>query len=228
MLRLILPLCVVIPVSAVAQHAAHVHGQGTLNLAIEGNELLVELIAPAHDIVGFEHAPSSDKDHEAIEKAEAILRDGVALVGIPDAAGCAMESFSVKSALLAGDDDHHRGSDGKDEDRDHAEHSKDEHDHDAKDDHNHGKNKSAGHEHDHGEKDGHAHDDEHKDGEEHSEFHATYHFECKNLGALTELSPTYFLVFPNAESLKVQGLIGTGQIAVKLTPQKAKVLLPTE
>lgn len=39
---------------------AHVHGIGELNVAIDGEALLVELISPAMDLVGFEHAPRTE------------------------------------------------------------------------------------------------------------------------------------------------------------------------
>ena len=38
---------------------AHEHGHGTLNIALEGSRLTMELEAPGVDIVGFEHAAST-------------------------------------------------------------------------------------------------------------------------------------------------------------------------
>ena len=39
------------------QHHAHEHGKVTLNVAIDESTLVVELDAPAINVVGFEHAP---------------------------------------------------------------------------------------------------------------------------------------------------------------------------
>jgi len=41
-------------------HGAHEHGHGHLNLVLDGNQLMIELQAPAADLVGFESpTPSS-------------------------------------------------------------------------------------------------------------------------------------------------------------------------
>ncbi len=39
------------------QHHAHEHGKVTLNVAVDAAALLVELDAPAVNVVGFEHSP---------------------------------------------------------------------------------------------------------------------------------------------------------------------------
>ena len=58
------------------QHDSHVHGIASMNLALEGDEVHIELDSPAANIVGFEHAPSSKADHAAVDKAVAMLNDG--------------------------------------------------------------------------------------------------------------------------------------------------------
>ena len=48
--------------AAQAQHrelGPHQHGHGTLNIAIEGERVSMELDVPGADIVGFEHAAST-------------------------------------------------------------------------------------------------------------------------------------------------------------------------
>ena len=105
------------------QHDAHVHGIAALNLALEGDEVHVELESPAANIVGFEHAPSSEADHAALDKAVAMLKDGDGLFRFNSEAGCRMEKANVTSSVL---------------DEEHAEH-KDEHDHEKHDDHDHEK-----------------------------------------------------------------------------------------
>ncbi|MCF7994732.1 MAG: DUF2796 domain-containing protein, partial [Chromatiaceae bacterium] len=47
------------------QQGAHVHGVGQLNVAVDGSALLVELISPAMDLVGFEHAPRNEAQRTA-------------------------------------------------------------------------------------------------------------------------------------------------------------------
>ncbi|WP_193181348.1 DUF2796 domain-containing protein [Nisaea sediminum] len=59
--------------------SAHEHGHGQLNIAIEGNSVLMELEIPGADIVGFEHEAKSDADKAAMTDAEKKLKDGAAL-----------------------------------------------------------------------------------------------------------------------------------------------------
>ncbi len=48
---------------------AHVHGLSELKIAVEGEQIAMELKAPGMDIVGFEYDPSSDEDQKAVEQA---------------------------------------------------------------------------------------------------------------------------------------------------------------
>ena len=62
--------------TARAQHrelGPHQHGHGTLNIAIEGGRVSMELDVPGADIVGFEHAPSTKAQRTAVDKAKAQL-----------------------------------------------------------------------------------------------------------------------------------------------------------
>ncbi len=88
------------------QHGAHVHGIAALNLALEGQEVHIEFDSPAANIVGFEHAPSSEADHAALDKAVATLKDGDRLFKFNADAGCQMEKVNVASQLL---DEEHKG-----------------------------------------------------------------------------------------------------------------------
>jgi hypothetical protein len=89
------------------QHGAHVHGIAALNLALEGQEVHIELDSPAANIVGFEHAPSSEADHAALDKAVALLKDGDRLFRFNEGAGCRMESAKVTSELLEEEHEDH-------------------------------------------------------------------------------------------------------------------------
>lgn len=89
----------VAPLAAEEAHrelGAHEHGHSTLNIAIEGNLIAMELEAPGADIVGFEHVAESAEDKAAVERAEAALMEPLALFVLPEAAGCAVESAAVE------------------------------------------------------------------------------------------------------------------------------------
>lgn len=85
---------------AVAQErrelGAHQHGHGTLNIAIEGARVTLELEVPGDDIVGFEHAAKTKGQRTAIDKAKALLSAPLSLFGFPAAAGCTMKLADVK------------------------------------------------------------------------------------------------------------------------------------
>lgn len=191
--RLILPLVpAVLPVSAMAEGTrsldAHEHGSGVLNIAFEGNTIAMEVEAPGADIVGFEHAASSDEHRALIEAAVSDLARPLDLFVLNGAAGCSVVSASVE---LHGDE----GDDHADHDDDHAKE-------DGHDDHDgHAHEAEEGHDDEH--HDGHAdHDDE--KGAEHSEFHAEYELKCSDPSAVDKIEFAYFDRFPNALELQVQ------------------------
>ncbi|MEO0938925.1 MAG: DUF2796 domain-containing protein [Pseudomonadota bacterium] len=102
---------------------AHVHGTGTLNMAIEGRAVQIEFHAPGADLVGFEYAPESDADVAAVEAAKATLSAPLALFALPAAAGCSVVSAAVELEVEGEDDhgdDHAHGHD-HDHGHDHAE-----------------------------------------------------------------------------------------------------------
>jgi hypothetical protein len=70
------------------QHHAHEHGKVTLNVAIEKSTVVVELDAPAINVVGFEHAPRTKTEHAAAQQATQYIQTGRGLLGFPPAAEC--------------------------------------------------------------------------------------------------------------------------------------------
>lgn len=96
--------------AASAQHrelGAHEHGRGTLNIAMEGARVTMELEVPGADIVGFEHAAKTKKQKAAVEKARTQLEAPLALFVLPAAAGCKVNEAKV--GLEGGADDHDQG-----------------------------------------------------------------------------------------------------------------------
>ena len=88
-------------------HGAHVHGLANLNLVLDGENVLVELQSPAANLVGFEHAPSSEADKTAVQEAVRKLEAGNALFAFNSEAGCALAAAEVKSDQLAMQDHEH-------------------------------------------------------------------------------------------------------------------------
>jgi hypothetical protein len=77
------------------QLGAHEHGRGTLDIALDGARLGLQLEAPGMDIVGFEHAASTDKQKTAVEAAKKRLAAPQALFELPAAAGCVLKEAKV-------------------------------------------------------------------------------------------------------------------------------------
>lgn len=87
-----------------AEHAslgAHEHGVAQLNVALDGNTLEIELESPAMNLVGFEHAPSSDADKAAISQARSQLEKPLALFSL-NTGDCSVSSSELESPLFSG------------------------------------------------------------------------------------------------------------------------------
>jgi len=85
------------------QLSAHRHGSGNFNIAIEGHKVSMELESPGADIVGFEYKATTDKQKAAVASAQTRLKDIANVVGLPGAAGCKLESSTVKLNIESGD-----------------------------------------------------------------------------------------------------------------------------
>ncbi|MDH3579624.1 MAG: DUF2796 domain-containing protein [Hyphomicrobiales bacterium] len=88
---------------------AHDHGHGTLNIAIEGKRIRMELEVPGADIVGFEHAAKSVGDKAKVKAAEKTLSSPLSLFVLPDAAGCKVKSSDI--SVLGEEHDVHAAHD---------------------------------------------------------------------------------------------------------------------
>ena len=112
-------------------HEAHVHGKVEVNIAQDGQELLVEVTAPGADVVGFEHAPETAEQKKVFEQAIAQLNKPEELFGFNNAS-CTLKFKSVTNTLEDDHDDHagHDHAEGEHDDHeghDHAEHDHDDH-----------------------------------------------------------------------------------------------------
>jgi hypothetical protein len=122
LLALVLALLWFLPEGASAQPGkAHVHGFGTLLVAVEEEELVLELTVPGEDIVGFEHAAHSEEDKRRVKKALEVLKAADKLFRLDAGAGCRLEGVDVLAAL---------GGEGGDKSSEHKHHHG--HDHDKK------------------------------------------------------------------------------------------------
>ncbi|MET4693152.1 ZrgA family zinc uptake protein [Endozoicomonas lisbonensis] len=188
------------------RHAgAHVHGEGELNFATEGSELHLELMMPAHDILGFESINTHAQKKQLNEALEKLESDTIWSLSV--AAGCQLNhAHASPTKEIHVKDGHGHGHDKHDHDHGH---SHDKHDHD----HGHSHDK---HDHDHE----HHHDHDH-DG--HMDIAASYVYECKAVNQLNQLSTALFEAFPRSERIRVQGFTQSGQLSETMTPNQPQV-----
>lgn len=88
-------------------HAAHVHGEAKLLIAVEDNRLEIEFISPAMNIVGFEHLPVDEAQQRAVQSALETLKRPELLFSLEVAADCIPVSVEVASPLAG----HHMHAD---------------------------------------------------------------------------------------------------------------------
>ena len=85
---------------------AHEHGVGVMNIAIQGNELEIELELPAENVVGFEHEDLTAAEKKSVQEAAAKLKKTANVIVLPKNAACELEKVEIESALLDDHDDH--------------------------------------------------------------------------------------------------------------------------
>jgi hypothetical protein len=90
---------------------AHEHGRGTLNIAVEGTKVTMELEVPGVDIVGFEHAANTRKEKASVEKAKTQLSAPLTLFSLPASAACRVTEAKVEVEI--GEHDHDAKAESK-------------------------------------------------------------------------------------------------------------------
>lgn len=93
------------------QHASHVHGVAGLDLVVEGGEVHLGLDTPAANLVGFEHAPATEAERQALGQALALLQDGGRLFRFPPEAQCRLAQAVVHTPLVPQGEQGHDGHD---------------------------------------------------------------------------------------------------------------------
>ncbi|MCP4010491.1 MAG: DUF2796 domain-containing protein [Proteobacteria bacterium] len=118
-----LSVAISIATSMAAAQSAHVHGEGRVNIAIDGNNIFMALESPGADIVGFEHEARTSDEKAAVNQALAKLGDPMLLMRFTADASCEVRRASSE---IEGEHDEHEGEEHSEhdehEDEEHAEH----------------------------------------------------------------------------------------------------------
>ena len=80
--------------------APHEHGVASLNVALDGQTLELDLDGPAMNLVGFEHLASTDADKAKVAAARTQLTNPLVLFSVPKAAGCTVDEQELNSPLF--------------------------------------------------------------------------------------------------------------------------------
>jgi len=178
---------------------AHVHGQGFLNVAIEGNRVVMEFRAPGADITGSETKAETAEAKAALATAVAVLEKPLGLFGLPEGAGCKV--VTAKVAAIADDDD----------DDDHAAEAV-------------AGAKSPAPKVDAGKPDP-AKAADHDHHHDHSDVQGSYELACATPARMTALQFDYFRAFPRAQKVIVQVITARGQSQFEVTAANPRVEL---
>ncbi len=85
-------------------HEAHVHGEAQLFVALESNTIDIEFKSPAMNILGFEHKPSNQAQHKALDTAVHTLKQPNLLFRFPTSAQCETMVNQVESPFSEQED----------------------------------------------------------------------------------------------------------------------------
>ncbi|MDX1377147.1 MAG: DUF2796 domain-containing protein [Burkholderiales bacterium] len=82
--------------SALRADDAYAHGLARLDIAVDGERLIIEMESPLESLVGFEHAPRDARERAAIAQMEATLRDAARLLQPTPQAGCRPRQVDIE------------------------------------------------------------------------------------------------------------------------------------
>ena len=85
---------------------AHVHGNAELNLVLMGQQLQVEFVSPAANLLGFERAPITHEESIALNEVIEQLQQGGWLIG-DDLATCQLSVEAFEAPVYDGQEHDH-------------------------------------------------------------------------------------------------------------------------
>ncbi len=95
-------------------HGAHEHGAAALMIAWSGDAVAIDLQSPAFNVLGFEHAPTSEGEQALLDESVAALEAGD-LLQLTPAAECTLISATVH-AEMAEEVEEHEEEEGEHDD----------------------------------------------------------------------------------------------------------------
>lgn len=91
--------------------AAHVHGQGELEVVQDGKNVFISLYSPLENVLGFEHSPKTDSERVKARRVVSLLKANGLFAFSPEAR-CKRTGYKLQSEILNphshGPNDDHR------------------------------------------------------------------------------------------------------------------------
>ena len=96
-------LCVFALAFALAAIAgpAHVHGEARLEIIVEGSELAIRFASPLDGLLGFERAPRTAAEKQALHTMKTTLESSTRIFSLPPEAGCTAQPAKISSPVFA-------------------------------------------------------------------------------------------------------------------------------
>ena len=104
---------------------SHVHGNAELNVVLMGQQLQVEFVSPAINLIGFEHPPNTDEETATLNNTiEQLQRGGWLIEAFPTTCQLSTEEFEapVYDEHESSEHDHEHESSEHDHEHDSSEH----------------------------------------------------------------------------------------------------------
>ncbi|MGA1712188.1 MAG: DUF2796 domain-containing protein [bacterium] len=177
---------------------AHVHGEASLNLVLDGQSLFIEFESPAYNLVGFEHEPKDQIQQKEVQDSLSLLSRPRKVFGFSAQAGCLVESVSVTTTMAGVG----KNTVGYEEEHHEEEHHEEEHHEEEHHDHSDGDSTNK---------------------ESHSEFKANYLMICSEPEKLRTIEFKLFKEFLGLKSVQVQWINGEGQGYIELNAESSKL-----
>jgi|GEM_PF-4734585 len=95
-----LPLLILMSSLPLTLHASspHVHGLANIFVAIDQQQVVVEVESPSGNILGFEHVPHNEQQKQRLKAALATLQSHQSLIDFEDA-NCQQVSMTLENPL---------------------------------------------------------------------------------------------------------------------------------
>lgn len=104
--------------SAPLHAEVHSHGQGQVLIAQQNNQWVIELILPAADVLGFEHAPETQQQKNTIKQFKALTKSPENFVSLQPS--CELVSKDLTLPSEKHDEHHGHGHENKHEKESHG------------------------------------------------------------------------------------------------------------